>query len=230
MDENDEVESGLAASLAGGFKGKGADPDGSVSASAEGELRGGTLLKADDGQLKAQDCGQASLSLTLGAGPFEIKGDLVTSTRDGSWHSTKVEISGERSCSWEDLSLMLGSAHTVSGLFGDLAQVIQRRSGILDDSAAVKAGSIADLIVDNSTLGHGTHWGTKEALKNIESFEGVEVGHKLSVSVEDDADEGKSIELKLERTSSATIGDKHAVGAYAEIEGAQEVFSVSATC
>jgi len=227
MDADDQVATGLDIDVSAGI----ATPEVGglgVEMSASGELRIGTMLTAQDGELQAHDATRQSLEVDVEVGSMDVEGRLRTETQDSSWQSTEVKVVAEKEVSWEELSVLLGATHTISGLFGDLVGVVQGKSGMVaDGDSARQIGSIADFILDNSGLGLGTAWGTQKALEGIPSFDGVKVGHKLSLIAESDKDEGFTIELRLDRTSSFEFGDEQSAGVHLEVQSAEEVFSIS---
>ena len=229
MDSNDQVSSGLDIDLGAGVEApEGAVPN--VDLSASGELRLGTMLTADGGQLTAHDVEEQSYGVTIGTPLMDVKGKLKTEMEDDVWKSVEVKVTGEKDFSWEELTVLIGASHTISGLIGDLVGVVRGTSGLVDDgNTARQVGAVADFIADNSGLGLGTAWGTQKALENIPSFEGVKVGHKFSVIAESDKDNGFSFELRLDRTSSFEFGDEQSTGVHLEIESAEEVFSFERT-
>ena len=229
MDANDQVSSGLDIDVSTGLETPEVGGVG-VDLSAGGELRIGTMLMAENGRLSAHDVTRSTFDLNVGVGSMEVEGRLRTETQDNAWQAIEVKVVGEQEVSWDELTVLLGASHTISGLFGDLVGVVQGTSGMVtDDETARQVGSIADFIADNSGLGLGTAWGTQKALEGIPSFQGVSVGHKLSLIVESDKDEGFTIELRLDRTSSFEFGDEQSSGVHLEIESAEQVFSVKNT-
>jgi hypothetical protein len=229
MDEDDQVASGMEIELEAGFE---APKIGDLEqgASAEGELRLGTLLENEGGQLVAHDVSNQTYTLAVDLGFMECEASLAIEQQDGAWHSTEVTLEASKDLTWDEMTLLMGASATISGLIADLAGVVDGKSGLVQDGeTARQIGATADLIKDCSGLGLGTVWGTQKALEGIKGFQGATVGHKLSVSVESESGKRTTFELRLDRTTGFEIGDAQAVGAHVEFESAEEVFSISTT-
>lgn len=223
MDSDDYVESGLAAGVNAGVGTAG----NGVSVDLSG--RTGTRLSANGaGGLTEQGTTSATGAIKVKADPFEVEGQAQLQWIDGTLDELKASMSGTHETSMEDLTLMVGSANYVTGLIGDLGDVVQGQSGLAgtDTTAARQVGSLAGFIHNNSTLGLGVPAASQAALQNLSRFNGVSIAHKLTVEGGWTQAKGAGLSVKLERLQKITFGENERDLIYAELENVQEVFEV----
>jgi hypothetical protein len=224
MDDNDYVESGFAAGVNAGA--------GSADNNASVDLSGttGTRLSSNGrGGVQQQGTTSVQGAIKVKADPFEVEGQARFQWIEGALDEVKASMSGTHETSMEDLTLMVGGANYVTGLIGDLGDVISGQSGLAgnDTTAARQVGSLVGFIHNNSTLGLGVPAASQAALQNLSRFNGVTIAHKLTVEGGWSASDGYGLGVKLERLQKVQFGNNDRDLIYAELENVQQVFEVS---
>jgi hypothetical protein len=126
-----------------------------------------------------------------------------------------------------EMNLLVGGTSYVGGLISSMAGLISTsKANISDPNGARMAGSMASFCMENAGLGVGVEMGTQQALQGLSNFNGVKIGHKLTVKASLDKNNKFGLEVTLEKVTTIEFGDNPRDTIYALVEDTQRVFQV----
>jgi len=221
MDKDDYVESGLGASITGGF-GSG---DGSRGGSAGAQYTSGTrLTKGDDGEIKSTGTSQFEVSASLKADPFNLNGKFTLQWMAGRLEKIELEVSGAHEIDLEKLQAML-AGQWLTGNIAAIKSLIENKKKLAQEKGwdAQKVGMLSQAMTGLLGADIVGAKGVDAALRKVKSFQGVKLGHKVTIKGGWERGKGPTAELLIERYGKLEIGDEVHSTFYLMLEGSQRV-------
>lgn len=225
MDRDDYVDSGLGASLTAGVTDSvGGEPK---TDSMGQTVTTGTRLQRGSGDepFERLDTRTVSFAATFNVHEFEVSGKLSKKLVNGKLSQLEFELAGKHDCPIDELSGLLQDAQLASGIVSELVSLAEGHSGLLGDDAARGLSSLAEL----GALASGRPLATANQLRDLahgrRGFEGVKVGHQLTVKATWTPSARWRLEICLERLATIQFGKNPRERVYVALENIDPVFT-----
>jgi len=229
MDEDEYVETGLGVEVAIGGGGE-VHPDQQAGGWAYGSAqKGERLTKGEDGELKADEYSQKSVSLGCWLPPFRAMGSLTSRQKGGKPAGVDANVSGVAMMSIGDLEGRILGGTFALDMLSRLGKELRKagKKAAKGGDGAISEQMADEMVAKSATkfvVGQATH----AAIKSLNSdYGGMAIGFALSIDATWTPGADTEITLSLQKQDRIDIGKSFRDDLLmVRLESLQDIFKV----